>query len=148
MNKRRMDLTTVGLNDSKQAQSVPSPEVTLERPKRRLFSAEYKLDILRRVDAAEPGSIGELLRREGLYSSYVTDWRREHDQGALAAMSKKRGRKPRRDPKNEENQRLRRENAQLKERLERAETIIGIQKKVSEILGIPLKTDKPDGSDS
>jgi hypothetical protein len=63
-------------------------------------------------------------------------------------MSKKRGRKPRRDPKDDEVERLRRENTHLKERLERAETIIAIQKKVSEILGIPLKTDKPDGSDS
>jgi transposase len=148
MNRHIVDLATVGLN-GKQEQSVPSPEVTLERPKRRFFSAEYKLNILRRVDAcSEPGSIGELLRSEGLYSSYLTDWRREHDQGALAAMSKKRGRKPQRDPKDEENERLRREIAQLKERLERAETIIAIQKKVSEILGIPLKTDKPDGSDS
>jgi transposase-like protein len=76
-----------------------------------------------------PQAIAELLRSEGLYSSYLTDWRREHDQGALAAMSKKRGRKPRRDPKDDEVERLRRENARLKDRLERAETIIEIQKK-------------------
>lgn len=127
----------------------PSPEVMPDRPKRRFFSATYKLNILRRVDACrEPGEVGRLLRSEGLYSSYLTDWRREHDEGALSAMSKKRGRKPRRDPKDQEVERLRRETAQLKERLERAETIIAIQKKVSEILGIPLKTDKPDGSDS
>jgi transposase-like protein len=141
-----MDLATDSLS---QAQSGPSPEVLPERPKRRSFSAAYKLNILRRVDACrEPGEVGRLLRSEGLYSSYVTGWRREHDEGALSAMSKKRGRKPERDPKDEENERLRREIAQLKERLERAETIISIQKKVSEILGIPLKTDKPDGSDS
>jgi transposase len=142
-----MDLA-IESNEHESAQP-PSPEVTLDRPKRRFFSAKYKLDILRRVDACrEPGEVGRLLRSEGLYSSYLTDWRYEHDEGALSAMSKKRGRKPRRDPKNEEVERLRRENAQLKERLERAETIIAIQKKVSEILGLPLKTDKPDGSDS
>jgi len=141
---KRMNLAT----DSLSQQSGPSPEVMPERPKRRSFSAAYKLSILKRADACGPGEIGRLLRSEGLYSSYLTDWRREHDEGALSAMSKRRGRKPQRAPKDEEVERLRRENAQLKERLERAETIIAIQKKISEILGIPLKTDKPDGSDS
>ena len=142
-----MDLT-IESNEHERTRP-PNPEVMPERPKRRFFAAKYKLSILRRVDACrEPGEVGRLLRSEGLYSSYLTEWRREHDEGALSAMSKKRGRKPRRDPKDEEVGRLRRENAQLKERLERAETIIAIQKKVSEILGIPLKTDKPDGSDS
>jgi transposase len=144
-----MDLAAVGLSDEKREQSIPNPEVSVERPKRRRFTAEYKLDILRQVDAcSELGSVGELLRREGLYSSHLTEWRRERDQGAFAAMAKKRGRKPVRDRKDDEIERLRRENEKLKERLERAETIISIQKKVSEILGIPLKPDKPDGSDS
>jgi transposase len=148
MNKRRMSLETVGLSDEKREPAPANPEVSVERPKRRRFSAAYKLDILRQVDASsELGGIGEVLRREGLYSSHLTDWRKERDQGALAAMAKKRGRKPR-DRKDDEIERLRRENEKLKERLERAETIISIQKKVSEILGIPLKPDKPDGSDS
>ena len=143
-----MSLETVGLSDEKREQGA-NPEVSVERPKRRRFAAAYKLDILRQVDTcSELGGVGEVLRREGLYSSHLTDWRKERDQGALAAMAKKRGRKPVRDHKDGEIERLRRENERLKERLERAETIISIQKKVSEILGIPLKPDKPDGSDS
>src|SRR6476661_11206416 len=98
MNRRNMDLSTLGVNEEKQTQPVPSSEV-LERAKRWSFTAEYKVDILRRADRCnEPGSLGELLRSEGLYSSYLTDWRREREQSARAAMSKKRGRKPRRDP--------------------------------------------------
>ncbi len=147
MNRRMTETATS--QDVHDHPQPPSPEVTPGRPKRRNFSAKYKLSILRRAAACrEPGDVGQLLRREGLYSSYLTDWRREHDEGALSAMSKKRGRKPRRDAKDDEVERLRREVAQLTERLQRAETIIAIQKKVSEILGIPLKTDKPDGSDS
>src|SRR5260370_35693280 len=148
MNRRRMSLETVGLSDEKREQGA-NPEVSVERPKRRRFGDAYKLDILRQGDTcSELGGVGEVLRREGLYSSHLTDWRKERDQGALAAMAKKRGRKPVRDRKDGEIERLRRENERLKERLERAETIISIQKKVSEILGIPLKPDKPDGSDS
>lgn len=145
MNKRKMGSEQVEIG----GRSTPDPEVAAERAKRRRFSAQYKLDILGRADrCSQPGDIGELLRREGLYSSYLTDWRRERDQGALVSLAKKRGRKSQQDPKDDEIERLRRENERLKERLERAETIISIQKKVSEILGIPLKTDKLDGSDS
>ena len=79
------------LNKSK----VPDPEV-IPRAKRRRFSAEYKLRILEEVDAChEPGQIGSLLRREGLYSSHLTTWRRQREQDQLEALSpKKRGRKP------------------------------------------------------
>lgn len=126
----------------------PEPEVDA-RPKRRNFSASYKLQILQQADACkEPGEVGALLRREGLYSSHLVDWRRQRDEGALLSLAKKRGRKTTKTPLSEENERLRRENARLRERLEQAETIIEVQKKISEILGIPLKNPKPDGSDS
>ena len=125
------------------------PEV-LERAVRRRFTAEYKLRVLREADACqEPGEIGALLRREGLYSSHLTMWRRARDEGTLQALTpKKRGRRPKRvDPVQEENARLRRENARLERRLHQAELAIDLQKKVAEILGIPLKTLPDDGSD-
>ena len=83
--------------------------------------------------------MGELLRREGLYASHLTTWRRQREAGALAALApRRRGRQARRnDPLALENQRLRRENQRLAERLRQAETIIEVQKKVSEMLGIP-----------
>ncbi len=122
-------------------------EVIVAKAKRRRFSAKYKLDILRRVDACrdQSGSIGELLRKEGLYSSHLTDWRRERDAGELAGLEpRKRGPKPAPETAQEhEVARLRRENAGLKARLERAETIIEVQKKLSTILGVELpKTDE------
>lgn len=127
---------------------VPDPEV-LARPKRRHFSAKEKLRILKEADECrEAGGIGKLLRREGLYSSHLTDWRRQRDEGALSALAKKRGRKPTRSPLVDENNRLRQENARLQRRLEQAEMIIEIQKKVASILGIPLKTLDSDGSGS
>ena len=119
----------------------PDPEVS-QRPVRRRFPAEYKLQILRQADACtQPGQLGELLRREGLYSSHLSTWRTQRDQGTLDALTpKKRGRKPRdNDPLIAENQRLQRENQRLAARLRQAEVIIDVQKKVAEILGIPLK---------
>lgn len=109
---------------------------------RRRFTAQYKLDLLREIDEAGPGHCGAILRREGLYGSHLVEWRRARDNGALAALAQKRGRKAtvRRDPVALENERLRRENARLQGQLKQAELIIDIQKKVSEILGIPLKT--------
>jgi transposase len=92
---------------------VPDPEV-VPRAKRRQFSAQYKLQILTEADqCSQRGEIGALLRREGLYSSHLTTWRRQRDQGQLQGLtSKKRGRKP--DPQAAELARLQRENAQLK----------------------------------
>jgi len=128
------------------AGDVPDPEV-VERPKRRRFSAEYRLRIVRAADACkEPGEIGALLRREGLYSSLLTAWRRQRDAGALEGLrSKKRGPKAKAvDPRVK---RLERENVRLKRQLEQAETIIEIQKKVAGILGIPLRTSERDERD-
>jgi transposase len=121
------------------------PEVP-ERPARRRFLAEYKLQILRQADACEEsGQLGELLRREGLYSSHLSTWRKQREQGTLDALTpKKRGRKPRdNDPLIEENRRLERVNKRLVERLRQAEVIIDVQKKVAEILGIPLQSPEP-----
>jgi transposase len=114
-----------------------NPEV-LEKAKRRRFDASYKLRVLEEAErCSEPGQVGELLRREGLYSSHLTTWRKQRDEGALQGLgSKKRGRKPKRkDPMALEVERLRRENQRLSERLRQAETIIEVQKKVSEMLG-------------
>ena len=114
-----------------------NPEV-LEKAKRRRFDAAYKLRVLEEAErCSEPGQLGELLRREGLYSSHLTTWRRQRDEGALQGLgAKKRGRSPKRkDPMALEVERLRRENQRLSERLRQAETIIEVQKKVSEMLG-------------
>ncbi len=115
-----------------------SPEVA-EKAKRRRFDAAYKLRVLDEAErCTEPGQLGELLRREGLYSSHLTTWRKQRDEGALQALGpKKRGRKSKRkDAQALEIQRLQRENQRLAERLRQAETIIEVQKKVSEMLGI------------
>ena len=115
-----------------------TPEVA-EKPKRRTYDAAYRLRIVEAADrCVEPGQVGELLRREGLYSSHLSKWRRQRDEGVLNALnSKKRGRKPKpRDSATEELERLRREKEELAERLRQAEAIIEVQNKVSELLGI------------
>lgn len=119
--------------------TVPDPEVPA-KPKRRQFTAEYKRSILDQAEACrDEGAIGALLRREGLYSSHLTAWRRQREQGELTALGpKRRGRKPTANPLAEENQRLRTQNACLSRRLEQAELIIDVQKKVSALLGISL----------
>ena len=125
----------------------PDPEV-LEKPTRRRFTAEYKLRILRLADACtEPGSVGALLRREGLYSSHLTVWRRQRERGALDGLKpKKRGRKVAgRNPLLPELERLRKENERLTQRLKQTELIIEVQKKVSQMLEIPLET--PESSE-
>jgi len=119
---------------------IPDPAV-LEKPVRRRFTAEYKLRILHEADRSTvSGQLGALLRREGLYSSLLSTWRRQRDEGTLAGLTpKRRGRKANPDaPVIAENDRLRRENQRLAAKLRQAETIIEVQKKLSEILGIPL----------
>jgi transposase-like protein len=121
-----------------------------EQARRRQFSTEYKLRILREADAcSEPGQVGALLRREGLYSSLLSAWRRQREQGVLKALRpKKRGRKPApKDATSVEVEQLRKQNARLQQRLEQAELIIEVQKKVSEILGIPLNRPASDEND-
>jgi transposase-like protein len=127
--------------------TTPSSEV-LEKPVRRRFTVEYKARIVAEADACtQPGMLGELLRRESLYSSHLSTWRRQRDAGALAGLTpKRRGRKAKpKNPLSDEVGRLERENRRLKEQLRQAELIIGVQKKVSEMLNIPLKS--PDGEE-
>lgn len=124
------------------AAAVPDPEVP-EKATRRRFTAEYKLRILREAEGcATPGAVGALLRREGLYSSNLTTWRQQQDQGALAALSPRtRGRRAAATPPLVRRiAELERELARLHERLRQAEAIIAAQKKLSEILGLPLAT--------
>ncbi len=118
---------------------VPSDPEVPEKPVRRRFDAAYKQRIVEEADGcSQPGELGQLLRREGLYSSLLSTWRRQRDEGGLAGLSpKRRGRKAKRkDIVALENDRLRRENERLAQRLKQAETIIEVQKKVSEMLGI------------
>jgi transposase len=132
------------LGDRGLARAV-DPEV-LERPRRRKFGAEYKVRILREAERAkESGQLGALLRREGLYTSNLTTWRRQFERGALAALApKKRGKKAKPvDARDRRIRELERDNERLRKRLEQAETIIEVQKKVSALLG----TSSPGASD-
>jgi transposase len=112
------------------AAAYPDPEVAAQTQRRR-FTAEYKQRILAETDHAKgSGSIGALLRREGLYSSLLATWRREREAGVRQALSpQKRGPESKRDPVAEENQQLRRETQRLTEELRKAEIVIDIQKK-------------------
>lgn len=108
-----------------------------ERASRRRFTKEYKLRILEQADSCtKQGEIGALLRREGLYSSHLTSWRSQRHEGTLEALERKRGPKPKRTAEHAELEKLRRDNERLRERLRRAEKIIEVQKKLSEVLGL------------
>src|SRR3972149_5599010 len=117
--------------------AVPDPEVVVKAERRR-FTAEYKRRILQAADACtQPGEVGALLRREGLYSSHLTAWRGQRERGELQGLPPaKRG--PKADPQAAEVARLQRENDRLQAQLERAELIIDVQKKVSQLLGLTL----------
>jgi len=105
------------------------------RAKRRQHTAEYKLRILRELDeCTEKGEVGAILRREGLYSSLISKWREQREQGSLNGLGGQR-RGPKIDPNAAELARLQRENKRLKEKLERAELIIDVQKKVARLIG-------------
>jgi len=115
------------LNGRVAREGLPDPEL-VERPVRRRFSAEYKLRVLREADAcAKPGEVGALLRREGLYSSLLTEWRRAREAGALSALERPRGRRPVHP--------LEAENAELRRRLERAEGELAKARRVIEVQG-------------
>ena len=124
----------------------PDPEVP-EKKRRRKFTAKYKLSILSEADSCtEPGQIGALLRREGLYSSHLTTWRRQKEEGLLDALSpKKRGRKKKpTNPLADKVARLEKDNRRLQQKLKQAELIIEAQKKMSEILGSSQNLEKSD----
>jgi transposase len=123
----------------KEKNERPDPEV--KATPRRHFSAQEKLRILEEADACtEPGEVGALVRREGIHFSYLTRWRRARDRGQLDGLkSKKRGPKKSADQElAQENAALRRENERLRVRLRQAETIIDVQKKLSQILGVEM----------
>ena len=122
-------------------ESSSSEVEVMAKPVRRRYTAEYKLRVLREAEACKGrGEIGALLRREGLYSSNLTQWRKQCERGELEGLSRKRGPLPKgKNSLADKVKVLERENARLKARAERAEGLVEIQKKVSEILGIELK---------
>jgi transposase-like protein len=125
---------------------TPDPEVPAKKSFRR-YTAAYKLKVLLEADrCTKPGETGALLRREGLYSSLLSSWRRQRDAGQLDGLAgKKRGnRDVASDKKSAEIKRLRRDNQRLARKLRQAEVVIDIQKKVSELLGIPLNSPEDD----
>ena len=136
-------------NESKKTSTkttgVPDPEVVPQAGRRR-FSADYKRRILEEVDrCTQPGEIGALLRREGLYSSHLSKWRQQRARGQAQGLAlRKRGRKAATKSELEaELHQLRQEQERLEARLEQAETIIEVQKKLSQLLG--LIPSEPDG---
>ncbi len=113
--------------------SAPDPEL-VEVARRRRFTAEYKLGVLREADrCSAPGEIGALLRREGLYSSHLSTWRAQRDKGSLHALSKRRGRK-KSHPLQAENEKLRRRARRAESELEKARRVIEVQGNVSALL--------------
>ena len=146
------DAAGAGAEGGRRPTVVPAPAAAMpelsDRPRRRTFTAQAKLQILAETDgAADVGGIGAILRREGLYSSTLTYWRRQRDGGALGGPAPiKRGPKPAaRNPLAAELAQVKRENARLGRKLQHAEAIIDIQKKVAALLGIPLATPDSDG---
>lgn len=128
---------------TQQRRELVSSSEVLEKPTRRHFTAGYKLRILREADACtESGCVGALLRREGLYSSHLNTWRRQREEGMLDGLQpKKRGRKTsEHNPLRSEVDRLRKENEQLNQWLKQAELIIEVQKKISQVLEMPMET--------
>lgn len=110
----------------------PDPEVP-ERARRRTFTAKYKLEVLAAYDAAPDGEKGAVLRREGLYSSHITEWRKARDAGALAGLAASRGRK-RRDPQAEQIARLQAEKQRLEQELAKTRFVVDVQAKLHALL--------------
>ena len=115
-------------------EQVPDPEVS-ERPRPpRRYPAAYKLRILAEYEQLDKAGKGALLRREGLYTSLISEWRKQRDKGALAALQQRRGRPPA-DPRDQKLARLERDNARLRDQLERARKVIEVQGELSALLG-------------
>jgi len=122
------------------ANQPPETEVSAKAT-RRTFTKEYKLGILEKAERCTGfGELGKLLRREGLYSSHLNSWRKQRREGTLMALGRRRGpKKKARTAEQIEVEKLRRENQRLRKKLDHAEKIIGVQKKLSEVLGIQLE---------
>jgi len=129
--------------------AAPDPEVHAVA-KRRQFTAAYKLAVLEEAERlSEPGAIGALLRREGLYSSHLSVWRRERDSGALEALSRRRGRKAKLSSEQKRMAGLEARCARLQRELDQAHTIIEVQKKLCTLLGLPTAaSDENSGSEA
>lgn len=127
----------------------PSDLEVLEKPKRRRFTTAYKLRVLAEADAcSRRGEIGALLRREGLYSSLLDKWRKQRAAGAIESSGKKQSRRQKaEEAKTRRILKLERENRRLSRELHKAEIVIDIQKKVADLLGLPLKSPYDEGSD-
>ncbi len=139
--ERSDEVATVGAGTP----AVPPDSEVAARPKRRQFTAEYRLRILEEADGCtEPGAVGQLLRREGLYSSHLTAWRKARRSGALRGLaSKKRGAKPNaRNPLEPKVRQLEAEVARLEGELHKAHTILDVQEKVAGLLGFSLESEK------
>ena len=134
-----LDSVLVDLTAGGREAPRPNPEV-VARAKRRTYTGEYKLQVLAEADTARgTGEIGAVLRRNGLYSSHLTKWRQERKSGILEGLApQKRGPKSKANPLTGENQKLRRENERLTDRLRKAELVIDVQKKVAMLLGLPI----------
>jgi transposase len=118
--------------DAVRVEEVPDPQVP-ERAKRRTYSAKYKAEILAEYDAADRGERGAILRREGLYTSLISEWRKQRDKGALEALGKTRGRPPA-DPTERENARLKEQISKLQAELDTSRRVIEVQGKLSALL--------------
>jgi transposase-like protein len=128
-----------------QSKLDPRDTEVVPKAKRRQFSVAYKKRILVEVDGCtEAGQIGSILRREGLYSSYLTSWRRQRERGEWAGVSATRRGRPAKPEAEQELARLRQENERLQQRLAQAEAIIDVQKKVSQLIGLSLNSSPPD----
>lgn len=129
-----------------QAPAPPDPELQ-ERPRRRRFSAQHKLEVLRKADACKPGELGALLRREGIYSSNLSNWRRQREEGALGALERKRGRKPA-DKRDSEIAALEGKLARTEAELTKAHKVIEVQGKLSALLEQMLSAEGAQGPGS
>lgn len=128
----------IGVFAAGAAVGAPDPEVP-EKAKRRRFTPEYRLRIVRAAEGCKgAGEIGALLRREGLFSSQLSIWRRQREEGALEGLRARR-RGPKAKAMDPRVKKLEQENARLLRKLKKADAIIAFQKKVHELLGIPLK---------
>lgn len=140
----RNGVVQAGLTSPGGRPAPPDPEV-VERARRRQFSAAYKLQILEEADGYHvPGQLGALLRREGLYSSHLRDWRRQRTLGTLSALAPRRRGRPATPAHEVELSRLRHENDRLTRQLAAAHAIVEIQKKVSALLALTQASDDSD----
>jgi transposase len=124
----------------------PDPEVPA-RARRRTFTAQYKLEVLAAYDAAGPGEKGAILRREGLYSSHIVEWRRARDGGALAGLARPRGR-PAPDPRDAQIAALRKEKARLEQELAKARFVVEVQAKLHALLETISESAEPENGSS